>query len=395
MTKARKILTLCVFAVILGGGFVVRLILKPPARIDSENRPANSLPEVNISNIASGRLMDKFEDWASDSFPMRETLRTVRADTVFHIFMQSDKSGLFFGDTGADKIIPIDESAYIKSAKHINSAYDMLFHDMNSYFTVVPDKSMYCGHYTPGYDPNKSAEILKRELNSEIQFFDISGVLNADMFYKTDLHWDQLALEPLLERLGEEISGGKWTPPDNVQYFSAGLFTGAYSGQLALRTAPDEVKTVSLPAEITAAYYVQTADGEWGFINGPIYDYGYDDGYDYRRLYGVSGTHGFLSSEQYSLFLCGSPQPLIVLNNAANSGSGKNLYIVRDSFASSLAPLIALTSDYETVTLIDFRGITTGQLRLAIELVPGSDVLFLLSSQILNAPSTLDRVEIQ
>jgi hypothetical protein len=92
-----------------------------------------------------------------------------------------------------------------------------------------------------------------------------------------------------------------------------------------------------------------------------------------------------LDIDPYDLFLRG-PQPLIILENQA-SVQERELYLFRDSFGSSLAPL--LMNAYSKITLIDLRYIHAGLLEEFIEFTPGADVLFLYSSQIFNNPSVL------
>jgi hypothetical protein len=79
------------------------------------------------------------------------------------------------------------------------------------------------------------------------------------------------------------------------------------------------------------------------------------------------------------------PQPLIVIENDATPE--RVLYLFRDSFGSSLAPL--LSGSYSRINVIDLRYIHLSLLDQFIEFTPGADVLFIYSSQIFNNPSIL------
>ena len=89
----------------------------------------------------------------------------------------------------------------------------------------------------------------------------------------------------------------------------------------------------------------------------------------------VYDLKAFSGIDAYDLFLSG-PTPIVKIQNASNT-SGKSLVIFRDSFASSLAPL--LMDEYSTITLIDLRYIN-------IDLIDDyvafdtQDVLFLYST---------------
>jgi len=107
------------------------------------------------------------------------------------------------------------------------------------------------------------------------------------------------------------------------------------------------------------------------FDEGPVYDL--------SRIGGV---------DPYDVFLRG-PQPLIIIDNDA--APARELYLFRDSFCSSLAPLLA--GAYSRITVIDLRYINLQLLYMpeivGFEITPGSDVLFIFSSQIFNNPSVL------
>ena len=89
--------------------------------------------------------------------------------------------------------------------------------------------------------------------------------------------------------------------------------------------------------------------------------------------------------------LAGLPRSLIerskmILESLEKTNDNKNLIIFRDSFASSLAPL--LISNYEKITLVDLRYIATDLVGNFISF-DESDVLFLYSDSVLNSSSML------
>ena len=90
------------------------------------------------------------------------------------------------------------------------------------------------------------------------------------------------------------------------------------------------------------------------------------------------------SADLYDVYLSGSAALLTIENPAAVSD--RELIIFRDSFGSSLAPL--LVSDYRTVTLVDLRYISADLLGQFVDF-HGQDVLFLYSTLVLNDSSTL------
>jgi hypothetical protein len=80
------------------------------------------------------------------------------------------------------------------------------------------------------------------------------------------------------------------------------------------------------------------------------------------------------------MFLSGN-QPIVAMKNP-QAPNGKRLIIFRDSFASSLAPL--MISGYEEIVLVDLRYISSDLLGEYIDF-NNADVLFLYSTMLLNS----------
>ena len=98
----------------------------------------------------------------------------------------------------------------------------------------------------------------------------------------------------------------------------------------------------------------------------------------------VYDTEKLTSKDLYDVFLSG-PQSLLRIENP-NATSDRELVIFRDSFGSSLAPL--LVQDYAAVTLVDLRYIPSTMLEGKVDFTE-KDVLFLYSTTILNTGSAL------
>ena len=88
--------------------------------------------------------------------------------------------------------------------------------------------------------------------------------------------------------------------------------------------------------------------------------------------------------DPYEMFLSGSVSLLTIENQSAKTD--KELVIFRDSFASSLAPL--LIDGYAKITLVDIRYLPPERLGnwLSFE---DQDVLFLYSASVLNNSETI------
>jgi hypothetical protein len=358
----RAKLTLAVFVLIMGAFVILNRVVKPPEISQSERRQLAVMPQFTWKSVTSASFMDGFEEFAADSFAFRDGLRSVRAATVFYPFMQTDKDGLYFGSSGAGKFTPVDEKSLRQTAAKIRKAAET-FEGLNVYFSVIPDKSVYADRTYPGFDVDAANAILAEEL-PDITRIDISDTLSGDSFYRTDLHWNHTKLEPVTKRLGEamgfSVDWSGFTPAD------AGTFRGVYAGQLALPVGDDVMsyfEFFTYPMNVT-------------FLNEKTLEW--EPGEVYR-------TEDFDGRDPYDFFLRGA-QPLIVIENP-DAATGRELYLFRDSFSSSLAPFLAQA--YRKVTLIDLRYINFLYLPEFVTFGQGSDVLFLYGSQILNSPAVL------
>ena len=90
------------------------------------------------------------------------------------------------------------------------------------------------------------------------------------------------------------------------------------------------------------------------------------------------------SRDPYELFLGGSKSLLTIENPAGDPE--RELILFRDSFGSSLAPLLA--EGYGKITLVDIRYLSPVMLGNLIEF-HGQDVLFLYCATVLNNSETM------
>ena len=89
--------------------------------------------------------------------------------------------------------------------------------------------------------------------------------------------------------------------------------------------------------------------------------------------------------DPYDVFL-GGARALITIENES-AASERELIIFRDSFASSLAPL--LLPGYARITLVDLRYMRADLLPDYLTFHEQQDVLFLYSTQVLNNSAML------
>jgi len=358
----RAKLVSAVFAIIIGGLFALSLVIPKPAILRSERRAPAKLPPLSAQTVISGEFMSKLDSYSADNFPFRDSFRTLSSALVFGAFLQTDKNGLYMDAYGAGEFKRIDPDAVGQIAAKIQTVAEALS-GVNIYYACIPDKSIYSEKNLPGFDPVFMEQLLTENLGMDkFTYIDLTDVLDAGSYYRTDLHWNQVKLGGVLDKLGASMGFEADISRYSLEY--AGEFQGVYSGQIALPVGTDELDYLS-DLSLTAAY-----------LNESVMELEPGSVYNAEKFSGL---------DAYDFFLSGA-QPLIILENE-NSISDKELYLFRDSFSSSLAPLLA--GSYARVILIDLRYIDMRDLARFIGFKPGSDALFLYSTLVLSNPDML------
>ena len=226
----------------------------------------------------------------------------------------------------------------------------------------MPDKAQFT-QPPEGYAPAGAADTADwLAARLPVQAVDIASLLALEDYYRTDLHWRQERLLPVAQGLAEALS--VTLPEDREETLCAlsGVFHGNYWGKTAETLAAD-----------TLSYLTDSV------LEGcTVYDYETDS---------TGGVYDFAAAQKapYDLFLGGSKSLLRIENPAA--GNDRTLVVFRDSFGSSLIPLLA--EGYGTVYAVDIRYLASDLLGRFVDFPDGADVLFLYSAAVLHNSVTL------
>lgn len=346
-------------------GFLLWSILKPADKESvSERRPLAAFPSASPESVVSGKFMTDFEKYTLDQFPLRDKFRTVKAVTAFYIFGQKDNNDIYIANGYASKLdYPLHTDSIEYAASRFQFVYDryMADKDMKVYLSVIPDKNYFMAEKN-GY-PSLDYEELFSEMEDNTGFAEhiyIAPLLELSDFYRTDTHWRQEKITDIAQYLAGEMGSSL-----NAEYTVNKVdtpFYGVYYGQSALPLPSDEL------------YYLDNDI----LNNCRVYDFETSKDipvYDMEKLSG---------NDPYEMFLSGSKSLLTIENPEADTD--KELILFRDSFGSSIAPLLA--EGYAKITLVDIRYISPNLLDNFIEF-KDQDVLFLYSASVLNNSITI------
>lgn len=372
-TKIKNIVVACAVAVLFFGLFITCLVKPADATSDSERRELEQFPELTISTLLSGEFMSKFEDYTLDQFPLRDGFRTLKSIFSFYVMGQKDNNNIYIEDGYAAQIeYPMNEDSLDYAAKKFEEIYNRYIRgkNANAYFTVVPDKSYFLaaanGYLSMDYDEFMGKMAEKTDF---MEFIDIRPFLSVEDYYKTDTHWRQERILDVAREIAARM--GVTLTAEYEEKLLDNPFYGVYYGQSALPLPADEMRYLTNDILENCIVFDHTSGKEMSV-------------YDMEKAYG---------KDPYEMFLGGSLS-LITIDNP-NATTDKELIIFRDSFGSSIAPLLA--EGYSKITVVDiryvmptmlgtFRDARTGEKLLDFK---NADVLFLYSSLVLNNSSTI------
>lgn len=361
----RSALTVCV--IVLWAGLAIVAWLKAPAEESiSERRKLAQFPTISSEAILSGKFVSKFEDYTTDQFPLRDSFRSLKAGFHYNILRQKDNNDIYLANGIAAKLeYPLNAASVDHALSVLASVHARYLEgtDCRIYQSVVPDKGYYLATEM-GYPAMDYAALLRRmEVGMPwASAIDLTDCLSADDYYRTDTHWRQERLFSAAQRLCNAMEA---TPPVQEDYTPTPIqtpFYGVYYGQAAIPMAADTIHVMESKLLSDCTVY----------------------NYENQKTTAVYDMEKLTSRDLYDIYLSGATALLRIDN--PNADTDRELVVFRDSFGSSMVPL--LVQSYRTVTLVDLRYISSSLLGQYVTF-EDQDVLFLYSTLVLNNSTAL------
>ena len=346
------------FIIVIEGFFLLNLIVPDKDVSWSERRTYQTFPKITIENILNKNVMSELDHYVLDQFVFRDEFRSLKAHVVFDVLKQLDNNKIFIKDD------IIFKSEYPNNIESINRFIQKMT-DLNKdylktnkvYYSIIPDKNYYLNdsiYLNLDYDSLYQMVINGME---DMEYIELRDVLSLDDYYRTDTHWRQEKLEKVVKRLGNQMGFQIKTTYTEKSYEP---FYGVYYGQSALKIKPDKLN------------YLENEELKQVIVN------------HYNKENVIYNTSKLGSMDSYDIFLSGAT-PLVTLENPKQQ-NGKELIIFRDSYGSSLAPL--LISAYHKITLIDLRYMNINAMKNMVKF-DNQDVLILYSTLLVNNSSSI------
>ncbi len=369
-TQIKNKIVTVIFAGFILVSFLLCLIKPVTEYSSAERRNLAPFPKLSLETILNKEFQEDFKEYASDQFPFRDELRSVKAFFQLNVLRFLENNGLAVKD---GYIAKIENFTNEQSLENASSKFDAIYNkhfantDANVFLSIVPDKGYFLAE--DGFYPSLDYSMIESHMTEKLsymEYINLFEVLELEDYYKTDTHWRQEELSDAVKTLAEAMGCYEHLADSSYTVNKIPSFYGVYHGQAAL----------PMPSETLKYLTNDTLDA------CTVYDYMSNKTYPIYRteLFAASKD----SKDPYNVFMGGaSALPLLRIDNP-NAKTDKQLIVFRDSFGSSILPLLA--EGYSSILLVDIRYGSFDLMKDYYNLeIKDQDVLFLYSTLILNS----------
>lgn len=320
--------------------FIITILnIISPTKIysEKEKRKLAQSPELNKETILSGKFTREFEEYFNDQFVFRDNW--ISLNTKYKILSLNKhindvylgKNNYLFEDTSS-----YDTKKLYKNMDHLKnliSKYKDSIGENNINIMLIPNGSEVLSDKLPKYatvlDQQKilkDAEVMYKD-----NFINTYDILKRNkskyIYYKTDHHWTTLGAyygyNAWADKTNHEI---KPFSSDNTKIISTNFLGTIYSKINYAKES--DIITIYNPEEKYSVNYDSNTSSSTSLYN-----------LEYLE-----------KKDQYSVFLDGNHGLVTITSSNTN---GKNLLIIKDSYANCFIPFIA--DEYEKIHVIDLR----------------------------------------
>ena len=339
------------FVIFIVGLSLLSFIFKDNELSKFERRKLAQFPKLNKNFIKN------LDAYILDQFPFRNEFINLNSNINRNLLQMVGHNDVYVIDDVIYEInYPLNDKQCIDFCNKINYIIGEDLQNSNVYYSIVPDKEYFLN------DENYlkiDYNLLQYKINLNAKYINIINNLELEDYYNTDIHWKQENLDKVVKNIVEQM--GNTYQQIDYEYKTYNNFYGASYSKAGSNIEPD--KLTYLYNEYTKSSTVKHLE------------YGEKPVYDIQKLEGL---------DLYDIFLSGASSYIEITNpNVINK---KELVIFRDSYGSSLAPL--LIPYYSKITLIDLRYINYDIVKNIVDF-NNKDVLFIYSVQVINNSNLL------
>lgn len=348
--KTKDIFLSLIFIIFLFTMLIVNILKKDDNISYSERRVLEKLPKITYNSIIDGTYFKKIDKYTTDQFIWRDNFRKIKID--IDLLTKNNYNKLYlYKDYIIEETYTLNKESILNITNKINDIKRTYLNETNNiYYSIVPDKNYFVNNDNLKLDYEKLKNIMNTNL--DIKYIDIFNELSIEDYYKTDTHWKEERLDKVVNKLSTIMNFNTY----NNKYKYISDFKGVYSSRILKNNINDKI-------------YILDKD-----IDAKVYNF---ENNKYESIYNLDKLN---SLDKYNIYLNGSVSLLQIINNNYDE-SKKDLIVFRDSYGSSLIPL--LIDSYNSITVVDTRYINQNILNKYINF-NNKDVLFLYSTLLIN-----------
>lgn len=305
---------------------------------ENENRYLSEKPRLTMDNILTGKYFRDFEGYVDDQFAFRESLYEFKTKIQKKVGNR-DINGVYLADDSylIEKTLDsdLDNNKLLDNIKRLNE-FGEKNSDKKMQLMIVPTASLILQDKLPKYALNfnqdEIIDMIKDNVDG-ITFIDLRDNLlqhrNEYIYYKTDHHWTTL---------GSFYGYQEWGKYNDIVVgindYTSEVVSSNFKGSLYSKTLDSDLESDEIRI----------------FRNSKQDNY--EVFYNFKRSKGYS-VYDFKKLEEkdkYQFFLGGNYPELRIKTNNEN---GKNLLLMKDSYANSFVPF--MLEHYENIYVIDMR----------------------------------------
>ena len=353
--KVKNIVLSIIFITFLFTFMIVNIVKKDDDISYSERRKLEKVPKITYDSVINGTYFSKLDKYTTDQFIWRDNFRKIKID--IDLLTKNNYNKLYlYKDYIIEETYPLNKESVINVTNKINNIKRTYLNETNNiYYSIVPDKNYFVNDDNLKLDYDELKNIMNSNL--DIKYIDIFNELSLEDYYKTDTHWREERLSKVVNKLSKEMN---FNIDNNYSFKRISDFNGTYSSRIVRKDIKDEIYILDNVNDMNVYNYETN---------------GYEKVYDLIKLN---------SLDKYNVYLSGSVSLLKI--ESMNTDSAKDLIVFRDSYGSSLIPL--MMNGYKSITVVDTRYISPSMLSNYIDF-NNKDILFLYSTLLINDSFTL------
>lgn len=330
--------------VFLWAGLVVWNLLTPVKVFSAnENRYLAKLPEFTLEDFVSGKYMQDMDEFINDQFVLRDQWIGVKVALERALLKREIHSVLFAKE---DYLIEHHKESDVTASlaeknkealKAFVQRYSELLGEDRVKVMLVPTASEILKDKLPlfaagtGYDQFSYLNQMKEELGEKV-FLDVRETLlshqKEDLYYRTDHHWTSLGAYYAYVQWAKAMGLVPYEESEFQKVLATDAFYGTLHSKVNSPVKPDDIYLYELknPVDYKITYNMETSG---------------------TSLYDESKLEG---KDKYSVFMGGNNALVEV---ETKKETGRNLLVVKDSFAHSFVPFAV--NHYDTTYMVDLR----------------------------------------